>query len=109
MWAMENRRLASHTLSTTLITFWITALVAGLNYSATPGDISFILIFGSFAVSVMVSLAIYLVRIAGGARVMVAEGRTCDGRRVTAFLFNIGATVGLTVFVYWKLYGGILG
>ena len=37
---------------------------------------------------------------------MVAEGNL-HRARVAAFLFNIGITVGLTVFVYWKLYGGI--
>ena len=106
MRVMENRRLASHTLFTTLITFWITALVAGLNFSATPGDIAFILIFGSLAISMLVSLPIYLGRLAG-ARVMVAEEKDLRRARTAAFLFNIGITVGLTVFVYWKLYGGI--
>ena len=100
-------RLASHTLFTSLITFWITALVAGLNYSATPGDISFILIFGSFAVPTIISLPIYLVQKAGGKVMMVAEGKDLRRARVAAFLFNIGITVGLTMFVYWKLYGGI--
>ena len=98
--------MAKHTLFTTLITFWITALVAGLSFSATPGDIAFILIFGSLAVSMLVSLPIYLVRIAAGTKVMVAEGENLRRARIAAFLFNIGITVGLTVFVYWKLYGG---
>ena len=62
---MENR-LGRRTLLTTLFTFWITALGAGLNFPTVPGDISFILIFGSFAVAMMVSLPIYLVRKAAG-------------------------------------------
>ena len=55
----------------------------------------------------MVSLPIYLVRKAGARVMMVAEGKDLRRVRVAAFLFNTGVTVGLTVFVYWKLYGGI--
>ena len=101
-------RLAKHTLFTTLFSFWITGFLAGLIFQTTPGDMAVLLILGSFAIPTIVSLPIYgiLVRKTPN-RVLVVENKW-DLRKVgaVASLSNILITVGLTVFIYWKLFGG---
>ena len=67
-----------------------------------------LLIVGSFAIPAVVSLPIYgiLMRKTPN-RVLVVENKW-DLRKVgtLASLSNILITVGLTVFIYWKLFGG---
>ena len=103
-------RLAKRTLFTTLFTFWISGFIVGLCFPATPGDIGVILVLGSFVLPALVGLPIYgiLIRKARG-RALVAENRRWDLRRVwvAASLCNMLVTVGLTVVIYWQLFGGI--
>ena len=103
-------RVAKHTLFTTLFTFWISGIIAGLFFPATASDIAVIQVVGSFALPALVGLPIYgiLVRKARGRTIMVV-GDWWNMRRVgvAASLCNIGITAGLTVLIYWQLFGGI--
>ena len=103
-------RVAKHTLFTTLFTFWITGFLSGFSFPSTPGDIAVILVVGSFLFPTIVSLPIYgIVMCKARERVLVVEKGRKDLRRVgvVASLCNIGITAGLTVLIYWQLFGGI--